>query len=96
VTNAGPSPATATLTDMLPSSVRFLSAATTAGSCSRSGLVVTCGLGTLDSGGSATVTITVTPKQAGTITNTAQVTSPQPDPDQANNTDTETTTVIQG
>lgn len=93
VTNNGPASASATLTDTLPANVRFRSATSTAGSCSRSGQVVTCSLGTLGTGDTATVTITVTPRQAGTITNSAQVTSAAADPNPTNNTDTETTTV---
>ncbi|HEX9387524.1 MAG TPA: hypothetical protein VF918_14465, partial [Anaerolineales bacterium] len=73
--------------------VRFVSATSTTGSCAQVGTTVTCDLGTLGAGASATVTIVVKPMTIGTITNTAQVTGLQPDPNQANNTDTETTMV---
>ena len=99
VTNGGPSPATSvTLTDVLPAAPRFVSATASQGSCSRTGSgqtggTLTCGLGTLPSGGTATVTIVVKPSKAGTVTNTATVQALQPDPDAANNAATETTTV---
>jgi uncharacterized repeat protein (TIGR01451 family) len=93
VTNNGSSADPASLTDLLPSGVRFVSATSTAGSCAQAGTTVTCELGTLSAGASATVTIVVKPMTVGTITNTAQVTGLQPDPDLNNNTDTETTTV---
>ena len=93
VMNNGASADPASLTDLLPASVRFVSATSTTGSCAQVGTTVTCDLGTLGAGASATVTIVVKPMTIGTITNTAQVTGLQPDPNQANNTDTETTMV---
>ena len=93
VTNNGTSSDPASLTDLLPADVRFVSATSTTGSCTQAGTTVTCDLGTLSAGASATVTIVVKPMTLGTITNTAQVTGLQPDPDSSNNTDTETTTV---
>ena len=94
VTNNGTSADPASLTDLLPADVRFVSATSTTGSCAQAGTTVTCDLGTLSAGASATVTIVVKPMTLGTITNTAQVTGLQPDPNLANNTDTEDTTVI--
>ena len=93
VTNSGTSADPASLTDLLPANVHFVSATSTTGSCAQAGTTVTCDLGTLSAGASATVTIVVKPMTIGTITNTAQVTGLQPDPDSSNNTDTETTTV---
>jgi hypothetical protein len=55
--------------------------------------VVTCSLGTLSNGSSATVTIVVTPTTLGTITNVASVTANEPDLNVANNVDIETTSV---
>jgi uncharacterized repeat protein (TIGR01451 family) len=81
------------LIDTLPSTVRFVSATPTTGSCAEPGGTVTCNLGDLANGASATVTIVVTPIKAGTITNTAQVSSMSPDPNPANNTATERTVV---
>jgi uncharacterized repeat protein (TIGR01451 family) len=82
------------LTDVLPANVQFVSAASTAGSCTQTGGTVACNLGDLSNGASVTVTIIVTPKKVGTIVNTAQVSSLSPDPNSANNTATEETTVV--
>ena len=65
VTNYGPSTSTAELTDTLPASVTFVSATSTAGSCGESEGTVTCSLGVLDSGSSATTTIEVIPTATG-------------------------------
>jgi len=55
---------------------------------------VTCSLGTLASGASATVTIEVKPTSKGTAINTATVSATAPaDPNTANNSATATTTV---
>jgi uncharacterized repeat protein (TIGR01451 family)/CSLREA domain-containing protein len=95
VNNGGPSTATnVTLADTLPASVTFGSATPSQGSCTQSGGTVTCNLGSIADGGSATVTITVTPNAAGTISNTATVSANESDPNSANNTATATTTVI--
>jgi uncharacterized repeat protein (TIGR01451 family) len=94
VTNNGPgSAAGVQLTDALPANVQFVSAASTAGSCTQTGGTVACNLGDLSNGTSVTVTIIVTPKKVGTLSNTAQVSSISPDPNPVNNTDTETTMV---
>jgi len=74
VQNSGAVPTTALqLSDPLPAGVTFQSVTTTAGSCSQAGGTVSCSLGTLPAGGSATVTIRVTPLVTGTLTNTATV-----------------------
>ncbi|HET9408985.1 MAG TPA: C25 family cysteine peptidase [Candidatus Sulfotelmatobacter sp.] len=94
VTNGGPSSATnVTVTDTLPSSMTFQSAQTTAGTCSEAGSTVTCLLGTMTSGGSATVTILVIPGATGIISNTATVTADPTDPNLSNNSSTQTETV---
>jgi len=73
VANSGPSDATGTtITDPLPSQVSFVSDSASQGSCSGT-TTVTCNLGTVKNGSSATVTITVKAKTAGTATNTATV-----------------------
>jgi uncharacterized repeat protein (TIGR01451 family) len=90
VTNHGPSAATeVTLTDTLPGTVTLVSAPA---ACSGT-TTLTCDLGTLADGASATVTITVQPTAAGTLTNTASVEANEHDPEMANNTAIATTTV---
>src|SRR6185503_4706869 len=85
-TNNGPSNATGvTLTDKLPAGVTYQSATPSQGSCSQASGTVTCNLGSIASGGSATAAIAVTPPPAGgTITNTASITGGQSDPTSAN------------
>jgi uncharacterized repeat protein (TIGR01451 family) len=83
------------VTDELDNQLEFVSFATTQGSCDRRGRRITCELGTLLAGQSATVTIQVRPRREGTFANTATVTSPQ-DTNPANNQDTELTTVANG
>ena len=99
VRNDGPGAATGvTLTDVLPDAV-FVSATPSQGTCVREGKgrrdgTLTCQLGTLASGATATVTIVVSPSREGTIANTASVRSAQPDSDPADNASTESTTVL--
>lgn len=74
VTNTGPSTATTvTLTDSLPSTVTYLSATTTQGSCSEAGGTVSCLLGSMANAGAATISILTLPGSPGTISNTASV-----------------------
>ena len=99
VANHGPESTDVTLTDTLPPQVSFVSAPTCTHDGSALGGVVTCDLGTMNNGGSATVTIVVnvpltTP--AGTVLrNTARVigTRPEPVPDPHPNTSIAETTV---
>jgi uncharacterized repeat protein (TIGR01451 family) len=94
VTNNGPSRATGvTLTDPLPPGVTFVSAASSRGSCSEAAGTVTCTIGRLGSGRSATVTIIVTPTGVGPLTNTACVAGNEPDPNPDNDCATAPTTV---
>jgi uncharacterized repeat protein (TIGR01451 family) len=93
VTNNGPNPATGvTVSDTLPAGLSARSTGASQGSCSGS-TTITCALGDLAVGGSATVTIVVRPSTAGTITNTASVSGNQPDPNTANNTASQDTTI---
>jgi hypothetical protein len=55
---------------------------------------VTCDLGALAAGASATVSITVVPGVGGDISNTADVSATEPDSNGTNNTATEVTTVL--
>jgi uncharacterized repeat protein (TIGR01451 family) len=93
VTNHGPNPATGvSVTDTPPSGLSASSATASQGSCSGTG-PVTCAVGDLASGASATVTIVVRPTEPGTITNTATVAGNQPDPNNANNSASQQTTI---
>jgi hypothetical protein len=83
VANAGPDAATQVkVTDPLPAGLSFVAA--TSGCAYLSG-TVTCQMGTLPNGGSATLHITVTANISGTFTNTASVSADQIDPNAANN-----------
>ncbi len=79
-------------TDNLPSQVSYVSATPSAGICQRSGSKVTCDLGQINAGASASATITVRASRSGSATNTASLTSAD-DTDATNNLDTETTVI---
>jgi uncharacterized repeat protein (TIGR01451 family) len=81
-----------TTTDTLPSQVTYVSATPSAGTCQKSGSKVTCDLGQLNAGATASVTITVKASKNGTASNTASLTSVD-DTNAANNLDTETTVI---
>ena len=84
--NAGPDPATnVVVTDVLPAGTTYVSATPSAGSCSGT-LTVTCTLGTLANGATATVALMVTVNGASPITNSASVTATETDANPANNT----------
>lgn len=86
VTNNGPDTATnVDVTDILPAGVTFVSATPTQGSCSGT-TTVTCNLGTLLNGASATISliVNVTAPNGATIVNTATVVSSETDPTPAN------------
>jgi len=93
VTNAGPSPATGVrLTDTLPAGLALAGASATQGACG-SASPLTCTLGSLAPGATATVTLAVTPTASGVWANTATVTGNEIDPDLANNSAAECTVV---
>jgi len=93
VRNNGPDSATGvTVTDFLPNNVSLVSATPSQGSCSGP-ITVSCALGNLANGATATVTIAVRPAAAGALSNTASVTGSPNDPNPDDNSDTETTTV---
>jgi uncharacterized repeat protein (TIGR01451 family) len=94
VTNNGPSAATGvTLTDPLPATVTFGSVIPSQGSCSETAGTVSCNLGDVATGATATVTLVVTPTAADPLTNTASVAGTEPDPNPENNSATVETTV---
>jgi uncharacterized repeat protein (TIGR01451 family) len=98
VSNAGPDEATnVTVVDTLPGGqTDFVTHTPSQGTCTRAADIVTCNLGTLTSGGGATVSIVVRPRKSGTISNTAVVsgTAPGGDANAANNSEAEATTVV--
>jgi uncharacterized repeat protein (TIGR01451 family) len=94
VNNIGPSNATnVTVTDSLPATVSYISATPTQGSCSQAAGTVTCLLGSMNSGASATITIMVNAVTPSSAVNSATVTADQPDPVSSNNTATQTTLI---
>ncbi|MEO8053919.1 MAG: hypothetical protein ABI768_02120 [Acidobacteriota bacterium] len=91
VTNLGPSTATGViLTDPLPTNVTYQTVSTTQGSCSGTS-TITCALGTILNGGTATVRVTVRPVTPfAHVVNSADVTGDQFDPDTTNNVNSAT------
>jgi len=100
VENLGLDPATGVVvTDTLPRDVDYVSASSSAGSCALQNRKLTCSIGVLEGGPTAssrtaTVTLAVIPRIAGTITNTASVKGDQRDSDAANNEASVSTSVL--
>ncbi len=96
-TNHGPSVASSvTVSDPLPAGTTFVSATTSAGTCSESAGTLSCSMGDLTVGETGTIVVTVTvgaSVPAGPLTNTATASSPTPDPITPN-TATDETDVI--
>ncbi|HWZ85233.1 MAG TPA: S8 family serine peptidase [Thermoanaerobaculia bacterium] len=95
VSNAGPATANGVaLSDTLSLIAVIGSATPSQGTCTLLSHAVTCGLGAIASGASATVSITVTPSATGTITSSASVSCSQRDPNLGNNAFAEQTEVV--
>jgi uncharacterized repeat protein (TIGR01451 family) len=93
VKNNGPSTATGvTVTDSLPTNMKFVSVSASQGSCS-GGSAVNCSLGSLSNGANATVKIVVQPQSTGKYTNMVYVNSANTDTNNLNNLASVTTTV---
>ena len=92
--NTGANDATDVIvTDVLPNQVGYVSATATSGSCTRQQSTVTCNLGTVDAGVTATVTIAVKATKSGTASNTAALSTTVTDANAANDQETETTVI---
>jgi uncharacterized repeat protein (TIGR01451 family) len=96
VRNNGPSDASGVVVaDALPAGVAFVSSTPGSPDCTEAGGVVTCSLGGLVSGASATITIVVTPEGGcDPFVNTAQVNANEVDPALLNNLAAASTTVF--
>jgi uncharacterized repeat protein (TIGR01451 family) len=94
VANAGPDAANGvSVSDTLPGSATFVSVTPSQGSCSGT-TAVSCYLGSVSSGGTATVTLIVQPTTSGVpLSHSATVTSAVTDPVLVNNAGTTSTTV---
>src|SRR5262249_57247809 len=89
VTNAGPSKATnVTVVDPLPGAVKPGAVTASQGTCTAAGQTITCALGDLASGGTATVTIAGTRTSDNAFSNTATVSAPESDPNPGDDTAT--------
>ena len=95
VTNLGPNGTSGVVVeDALPESVTFASADSTRGTCLEADHSVSCDLGVLLAGETATILISVTTTQAGTVSNSVTVGSDAPDPAPVNNQHQSTVTVL--
>lgn len=93
VTNNGPGPTGGvTLTEALPAGTSLYSINASQGSCSGTS-TLTCALGALEDGASATVQVTAIANATGSLTDTASVTSTETDPNPTNNSTSAATLV---
>jgi uncharacterized repeat protein (TIGR01451 family) len=95
-TNNGPNGATGVVvSDTLPPALGFVSASPTQGTCSFASGRISCSLGSLPTGSTATVTVVATaPATPTTLTNAATVKANEADPNPANNTASATTQIV--
>jgi uncharacterized repeat protein (TIGR01451 family) len=94
VTNRGSAITTAVISNPLAPGVNFVSASSPVGNCSVNAGIVTCDLGSLESGVGTRITLTVAPTLGGPITNVVTVSGNQLDLAPADNTASLVTTVI--
>jgi len=85
-----------TLTDTLPTEMRYVSSNPAGGACNNATGTVTCTLTTLAPQGTWQPSITVTATAVGNAQNSATVSASQPDPNSANNNAGTSTTVNTG
>lgn len=95
ITNNGPDPASnVILTDELPAGVGYVQATPTQGNCNETGGTVTCLLGLLADGASATVTVMVTAITPGSWNNALSVIADENDSNLTDNEVTLNSTVL--
>ncbi len=98
VTNNGPNPAQgATVSDVLPGNVTFVSATAPQGTCTHASGTVSCALGTIPNGTTVPVTIVVKVDPAfdgSGLANVATVNATTSDPNTANNSAATTTATV--
>ena len=97
VSNAGPQSASnVVVTDTIPAGTTFVSATPSQGNCTGT-TTITCTLGSIANGGTATINLVVNaPPIDGSISNTANATNtPEADPTPANNA-ASTTAIVMG
>ena len=95
VRNSGPATATGvTVTNPVPGGSVFVSASSSQGTCSQALGTVTCSIGSLAPGATASVTIKTDPKLLGRVNDTATVRAAEVDPNPANNSATAGTLVV--
>lgn len=94
VTNNGTQDATnVTLTNVLPPQVTFSAITASQGTCSGT-TTITCALGALANGTSATVGINVNATTVGTAIDTASISATEPDPNTSNNSASVSTPIV--
>jgi uncharacterized protein (TIGR01370 family) len=94
IKNVGPNAATnLKFTDTIPANAKYVSSNPSQGTCSVSGNVLTCALGSLALNASAQMTVVLNSSVAGTLVNTASVSASEVDPVTTNNASSVITTV---
>lgn len=94
-TNNGLSTAPAvTVTDPLPANVTYVSATPSQGSCSQSAGTVTCNLGSILAGASASITVKVTAGAPSNVSNSATVSNSQTDLSPGDETATDNNVIV--
>jgi uncharacterized repeat protein (TIGR01451 family) len=95
VVNNGPDTATNVLfTDSLTADLSYVSVSSSVGTCTQAGGTISCALGTMTSGASATITIVANALTPDNISNTASVDADQTDPDTSNNSATVNSVIL--
>jgi len=95
ITNNGPQNAlNVVVSDLLPAALGVISNSASQGTISSVGNTVTCNVGTLVSGASATITVSAVALAAGVVSNAASVATASTDPNPTNNAASAIVTVV--